>query len=83
MRQWVNRQARPSNIHRGKEILRKELRRLNLNFTDEELLSLVKYNTMDDFLAKLGSGGITEGQVAYRLSQSDAEPEPPRPSCPF
>ena len=83
VRQWFNRQARPSNIHRGKEILRKELRRLNLNFTDEELLSLVKYNTMDDFLAKLGSGGITEGQVAYRLSQSDAEPEPPRPQLPL
>ena len=83
VRQWFRRQARGSNINRGKEILRKELRRLNLKFTDEELLSLVKYSTMDDFLANLGSGGITEGQVAYRLSQPGMEPEPPRPQLPL
>ncbi len=38
---------------------------------------------MDDFLANLGSGGITEGQVAYRLSQPGTEPEPPRPQVPL
>ena len=83
VRQWFRRQARGSNINRGKEILRKELRRLNLKFADEEILSLVKYSTMDEFLANLGSGGITESQVAHRLSQPGAEPEPPRPKLPL
>ena len=83
VRQWFHRQARGSNINRGKEILRKELRRLNLKFTDAEMLSLVKYSTMDDFLANLGSGGITESQVAHRLSQPSAEPQAPRPQLPL
>jgi GTP pyrophosphokinase len=76
IRQWFRRQARGSNINRGREILRKELRRLNLQLNEEEILSLVKYDNMDDFLASLGSGGITEGQVAQRLSQARQEPEP-------
>ena len=83
VRQWFRRQARGSNINRGKEILRKELRRLNLRFKDGEILSLVKFDTMDEFLASLGSGGITEGQVAHRLSQSRQEPEPPKPQLPL
>jgi GTP diphosphokinase / guanosine-3',5'-bis(diphosphate) 3'-diphosphatase len=75
IRQWFRRQARGSNINRGREFLRKELRRLNLQLNEEEILSLVKYDNMDDFLASLGSGGITEGQVAQRLSQARQEPE--------
>ena len=75
VRQWFRRQARGSNIIRGKDLLRRELRRLNLKLDDAEILSLVKYSVMDDFLAALGSGGITESQVAYRLSQARQEQE--------
>jgi GTP pyrophosphokinase len=85
VRQWFRRQARSSNISRGREILRKELRRHNLlSLSDAEVLSLVKYDAMEDFLASLGSGGITEGQVAQRLSQSreDQEREDPFPNKP-
>ncbi len=75
VRQWFRRQARESNISRGKELLRRELRRLNLKLDEAEILSLVKYDTMDDFLASLGSGSITESQSAYRLSQARQEQE--------
>ena len=75
VRQWFKRQARDSNILRGKEILRREIRRLNVNLADSEVLTLVKYGDMEDFLAALGSGIITEGQVAYRLSQTKQEQE--------
>ncbi len=83
VRQWFRRQARSSNINRGKEILRKELRRHNLRLKEEEILPLVKFDSMDEFLASLGSGGITEAQVAHRLSQSRQEPEPPKPQLPL
>ena len=76
VRQWFRRQARGSNIQRGREILRKELRRLNLRLDEAEILTLVKYDNMDDFLANLGSGGITESQVAHRLALARQEPEP-------
>ena len=76
VRQWFRRQARGSNVNRGREILRKELRRLDLpNLTENEILTLVKSDNMDDFLANLGSGGITQGQVAYRLSLARQEQE--------
>ena len=75
VRQWFHRQAKESNISRGKEILRRELRRLDLKLNEPEILSLVKYDTMDDFLANLGSGGITEAQAAHRLAQARQEQE--------
>ncbi len=79
VRQWFHRQARGSNIERGREKLRKELRRLNLQLEEPEILRLVRFNSMEDFLLNLGSGGFTEGQLAHRLSQAvKQEPEPPQ-----
>ncbi len=86
VRQWFNYQARGSNIERGRDKLRKELRRLNLNLSDTEILGLVRFETMDDLLLNLGSGGFTEGQLSYRLSQA-VRPEPdlpqPKPNLPL
>ena len=75
VRQWFKQQARDSNIGRGKDILRREIRRMNLTLSDTEILNLVKYDGMEDFLVALGSGVITEAQVAYRLAQSRQEQE--------
>ena len=83
IRQWFHKQARGSNINRGKDILKKELRQLSLKLADEEILLLVKYSSMDDFLASLGSGGITASQVAYRLSQQTNEPVLYKPALPL
>ncbi len=79
IRQWFNHQARGSNIERGRDKLRKELRRLNMRLPDPEILTLVKFDNMEDFLVSLGSGGFTEGQLANRLSQAvKTEPELPQ-----
>lgn len=79
IRQWFNHQARGSNIERGRDKLRKELRRLNMRLPDPEILTLVKFDNMEDFLVSLGSGGFTEGQLANRLSQAvKSEPELPQ-----
>ena len=87
VRQWFHRQRRSTNVRRGQELLRKELRRLSLHLEDSEILALVKFDNMDEFLANLGSGGITESQVAYRLSMARQEPESPpeqtNPSLPI
>ena len=82
VRQWFNRQARSSNIQRGRELLRRELRRLNQHLEDAEILALCKYDSMDEFLANLGSGGLTETQLAHRLAQArqEAESSPPLPT---
>ena len=87
VRQWFRRQARSSNIQRGRELLRRELRRLSHRLDDAEVLAICKYDNMDEFLANLGSGIITESQVAHRLGQARQEAEPvveqPRPNLPL
>ena len=77
IRQWFRRQERGVNIQRGREVLRREMRRLNLKFEDSEVLPLFKYDTIEDLLANLGSGGVTENQLAQRLAQAKQEPEHP------
>ena len=79
VRHWFRRQARGSNVQRGREILKRELRRINQNVDDAEVLSISKYDNMDDLLADLGSGGISESQLAHRLAQSRKETEPELP----
>ena len=87
VRQWFRRQARSSNIQRGRELLRREMRRLNHHLEDSEVLALCRYDNMDEFLANLGSGGFTEAQLAHRLAQSRQEvepaPEQPKPNLPL
>ena len=77
IRQWFNRQKRETNIRRGREILRREMRRLNQKFDDSEVLSLFKHDTMDELLANLGSGGVTESHLAQKLVEARQEPEHP------
>ena len=79
VRQWFRRQARGSNILRGRELLKRELRRINQQVDDAEILSLSKYENMDDFLADLGSGLISGSQLAHRLAQARRETEPALP----
>ena len=77
IRQWFRRQERGTNIQRGREMLRRELRRLNLKFDDSEVLGLFKYDNIDDLLANLGSGGVGDGQLAQKLAEARQEPEHP------
>ena len=69
IRAWFRRQERGTNIQRGRDLLTRELRRLSLNPSEEELAKLFHMDTEDDFLAALGSGGITANQVVTRLTQ--------------
>ena len=83
VRQWFNRQARGSNIKRGRELLRRELRRLNQRLKDEEVLAICKFDSMDELLANLGSGTLTESQVAHRLAQARQGSEPAHVQPPY
>ena len=87
VRHWFRRQARSSNIQRGRELLRRELRRLNQQLDDAEVLAICKYDNMDELLVNLGSGVLTESQVAHRLAQARQGTEPvdvhPKPNLPL
>ncbi|TET26187.1 MAG: bifunctional (p)ppGpp synthetase/guanosine-3',5'-bis(diphosphate) 3'-pyrophosphohydrolase [Dehalococcoidia bacterium] len=76
IRQWFKRQERAENIERGRELLEKELRRLGVRLgSREELAKMFKYDSLDDFLAAIGYGGITNHQIAVKLA---AQQEPPK-----
>ncbi|HEX2172180.1 MAG TPA: TGS domain-containing protein, partial [Dehalococcoidia bacterium] len=75
IRQWFKRQERAQNIVRGRDLLDRELRRLGLSATDDEILKAVKFDNMDDLLAAIAYGEIGTQQIALRLSP----PEEPRP----
>ena len=70
IRQWFKKQERAENIERGRETIDKELRRLNLSLSEhgDEILRIFKYETLDDFLAAVGYGGVSTAHMAMRLA---------------
>ena len=70
IRSWFKKERREENIVEGKAEYERELRRNNLNLTDEQeqqLLSVIiekqKLATVDDFFAALGYGGIVLSKI--------------------
>ena len=77
VRQWFRRQERSANIQRGKELMRREMRRLNQKVDDKTILDLFKVDSMDDLLANLGSGNIADSLLSHRLAQIGLETDEP------
>ena len=75
VRQWFNRQERRANIERGKDIFRRQLRRLNLAMTDEELSTILGFSTTDEFMVALGGGETTVEQVVDRIANQEIPPD--------
>ena len=75
IRHWFRRQAKGVNVERGRDLLRRELRRLNIVMDEENIASLFKVDTVDEFLAALGSGGISETQLVSRLASQQEQSE--------
>ncbi len=75
IRQWFNKQERGQNIERGRQLLEKEFKRLEINpVRIEKLARQFKFANTDDFLSTLGSGGINLGQITQRLN-AELEPQ--------
>ena len=85
IRLWFRRQARGASVQRGRDYLRKELKRLSMSVKEGEVASMFKYDSPEEFLAALGSGSITETQVASRLMAGQAKRavEQPAPDLPL
>jgi GTP pyrophosphokinase len=82
VRQWFRKQEREENIEKGREMLEKELRRLGVTLADcrDELQRQFGFESLDDFFAALGFGGISLHQVAVRLDRLLAPQAPQLPS---
>ena len=71
---WFKKENREENVAKGKEIIEKEFKKINLTFADfenEELSSYVlkkfSFNHIDDFYATLGFGRISVEKVMNRV----------------
>ena len=79
IRQWFTKQERTENVERGREILDKFMRHLGIKFAERDnIAKLFSYDTLDEFYAALGYGGVTAQQIAAKLAPE--QPEVVRPT---
>ena len=76
IRQWYKHEKRDENIVEGKQLLEKEFKRHGISLTEEEyseffqkLMIKKQYNTLDDFYAAIGYGGIQLWKIMPRLKE--------------
>jgi GTP pyrophosphokinase len=74
VRQWFRRQERESNVAEGRDMLEKELKRLGIEVSFEQVLKhFPRYARQDDFLAAIGYGAVTMQAISHKLVE-EAEP---------
>jgi GTP pyrophosphokinase len=89
IRQWFKRERRDENIVRGKELLEKELRRIQrrgLGDVSEKLLLAVaadfQYQELEDFYAAVGYGDISTQSALLKLVAKEPTPDTPLTALP-
>ena len=74
IRQWIKKEERKESIDIGRDILEKQLRKVNLNLSrlinNKQILDVIhrfSLKSVDDLLASVGYGKISAKQVSNRL----------------
>jgi GTP pyrophosphokinase len=69
IRRWFRLQNREENITFGRDLLRRELKRLNLadGVKYQEIAALFEYRTLDDLFAAIGFGDLSTQRVAAKV----------------
>ena len=80
VRQWFNRQERTANVQRGRDLFKKQVRRLDSDLDDQDVARLMRFDTVDEFLASLGNGSVTVTQIANKLSAHQIKPPEEAPA---
>lgn len=74
VRSWFKRQARDENIAAGRELVDRELKRLDLDSSQlKSLLKKFKVKELDDLYAGVGGGDIRIGQIVNLLQKATLE----------
>jgi len=75
IRQWFKKQERAENVERGRELLEKWMKQLNIPLTERERLAkLFKRESLDDFYVAIGYGDINIHQIAVKLAAQQQQP---------
>jgi len=68
IRQWFRRQQRDENVIRGREMVDKALKRLNVDGVKlDDLAAHFKFDKVDDFLAAVGYGDINPDEIGRHV----------------
>ncbi len=74
--QWLKRECRDENIQQGKELIERELKRVNLTHNQlfrtewvEMLCKKYSFSSLDDIYAAVGYGGLTVNKVVGKLRE--------------
>ncbi|MCB9418346.1 MAG: bifunctional (p)ppGpp synthetase/guanosine-3',5'-bis(diphosphate) 3'-pyrophosphohydrolase [Ardenticatenaceae bacterium] len=70
IRGWFREQEWEQNVEQGREAVERELKRLGLHedYTIEEISQALKYDDVDQFLAKVGFGDIQSAQISGAIA---------------
>ena len=78
IRHWFRRQHRSTNIQLGRDLLKKEARRLSMKIDEQALATTFKMDNVEEFLISLASGGTTINQVINRLTADEQKEQETR-----
>ncbi|MBR4890393.1 MAG: bifunctional (p)ppGpp synthetase/guanosine-3',5'-bis(diphosphate) 3'-pyrophosphohydrolase [Clostridia bacterium] len=74
--QWLKRECRDENIQHGKDLIDRELKRVNLSFNQlfraewvDMLCKKYSFASLDDIYAAVGYGGLTVNKVVGKLRE--------------
>lgn len=78
IRNWFRKQEREENIASGRDIVNRELRRLGVAdvYTLQEISDALKYDELDQFLAKVGFGDIQSTQIGGAIASLQQKLQP-------
>jgi len=77
VKQWFKQKDYEQNVVSGRQLIERELHRLNI--LNQDLQALTKrfgYNKLEDFLAAVGGGDLNTAQIVGRLQQPAPTAEP-------
>ena len=63
IKSWFRRQERSTSLNKGREMFQKDLKKFNIEESEQEVAKTLKFSSVEDFFAALGSGSITIQQV--------------------
>ncbi len=77
IRQWFRRQDRAINIAEGRELLDRELKRLSIEVSYEEIAKMFNFEAVDDLLAAIGYGDLNPQQIATKVLEAERKEQEP------
>ena len=82
IRQWFRKRERAESLARGRQLLEKETRRLSISLDPVKLAQLFGYETEEEFVLALGTGVVSNSQIASRLAPPEERPLVPVTTSP-